>query len=456
MDSTTIAAISTGLTPSGIGIVRISGNDALSIIDKVFKTKKNTKVSEGESHKAYYGHILSGDEVIDEVIVLVMRAPHTYTKEDTVEINCHGGIVVMKKILDTVIQNGATPASPGEFTKRAFLNGRIDLSRAEAVMDLISSQNDFARKNSIKQLDGSLYSRICGMREVILEHTAFIEAAIDDPEHYSLDNYGDKLLIDVDKLIFDVDSLLKTFDNGRIITEGIRTVIVGKPNVGKSTLLNDILGFEKAIVTSIPGTTRDYIEETVNLDGITLKLVDTAGIRDASDEVERIGVSRSFDNISSADLIIYVVDLSVPIDQNDQEIISHIEGRKSIVLLNKTDLDVKANIEDIKSKFDNILYISAKNKVGIDELKTAISRMFFEGDLLFNDEIVITNARHKDQLSLALESLNLVKQSIENGMPEDFFSIDLLNAYDFLGNIIGASVDEDLIDEIFEKFCMGK
>ena len=294
------------------------------------------------------------------------------------------------------------------------------------------------------------------MREVILEHTAFIEAAIDDPEHYSLDNYGDKLLIDVDKLIFDVDSLLKTFDNGRIITEGIRTVIVGKPNVGKSTLLNDILGFEKAIVTSIPGTTRDYIEETVNLDGITLKLVDTAGIRDASDEVERIGVSRSFDNISSADLIIYVVDLSVPIDQNDQEIISHIEGRKSIVLLNKTDLDVKANIEDIKSKFDNILYISAKNKVGIDELKTAISRMFFEGDLLFNDEIVITNARHKDQLSLALESLNLVKQSIENGMPEDFFSIDLLNAYDFLGNIIGASVDEDLIDEIFEKFCMGK
>ena len=289
MDSTTIAAISTGLTPSGIGIVRISGNDALSIIDKVFKTKKNIKVSEAESHKAYYGHIFSGDEVIDEVIVLVMRAPHTYTKEDTVEINCHGGIVVMKKILDTVIQNGATPASPGEFTKRAFLNGRIDLSRAEAVMDLISSQNDFARKNSIKQLDGSLYSRICGMREVILEHTAFIEAAIDDPEHYSLDNYGDKLLIDVDKLIFDVDSLLKTFDNGRIITEGIRTVIVGKPNVGKSTLLNDILGFEKAIVTSIPGTTRDLIEGEISLGGVSVLLTDTAGLRTTQDPVEKIG-----------------------------------------------------------------------------------------------------------------------------------------------------------------------
>lgn len=456
MDGTTIAAISTGLTPSGIGIVRISGNDAFSIIDKVLKTKKNIKVSESQSHRAYYGHIVCDDEIIDEVIVLVMRAPHTYTKEDTVEINCHGGIAVMKKILDTVIRMGAVPASPGEFTKRAFLNGRIDLSRAEAVMDLISSQNDFARKNSLKQLDGSLYNRICRMREVILEHTAFIEAAIDDPEHYSLDNYGDKLLIDVDKLINDMDSLLKTFDNGRIITEGIRTVIVGKPNVGKSTLLNDLLGFEKAIVTSIPGTTRDYIEESVNLDGITLNLVDTAGIRDASDEVERIGVSRSFDNISSADLIIYVVDLSVPIDKNDKEIISHIQGRKTIVLLNKTDLDVKANIELIKSKFDNILFISAKNREGIDELKASISGMFFEGDLSFNNEIVITNARHKDQLSLALDSLNLVKDSVSKGMPEDFFSIDLLNAYDFLGNIIGASVDEDLIDEIFEKFCMGK
>lgn len=456
MDTTTIAAISTGLTPSGIGIVRISGNDAFSIIDKVFRTKKNIRVSQGESHKAYYGHIVSGDEVIDEVIVLVMRAPHTYTKEDTVEINCHGGVAVMKKILDTVIRHGAVPAQPGEFTKRAFLNGRIDLSRAEAVMDLISSQNDYARKNSLKQLDGVLYSKICQMRNVILEHTAFIEAAIDDPEHYCLDNYGDKLLIDVDKLLFDVESLLKTFDNGRIITEGIRTVIVGKPNVGKSTLLNGILGFEKAIVTSIPGTTRDYIEESVNLDGITLNLVDTAGIRDASDEVERIGVSRSFDNISSADLIIYVVDLSVPIDKNDEDIISHIQGRKSIVLLNKTDLDVKADIEYIKSKFDNILYVSAKNNEGIEELKASISRMFFEGNLAFNDEIVITNARHKDQLLLVLDSLKLVKESVLNGMPEDFFSIDLLNAYDFLGNIIGASVDEDLIDEIFEKFCMGK
>lgn len=456
MDTTTIAAISTGLTPSGIGIVRISGNDALSIIDKVFRTKKNIKLSEGESHKAYYGHIVSEDEVIDEVIVLVMRAPHTYTKEDTVEINCHGGVVIMKKILDTVISHGALPAQPGEFTKRAFLNGRIDLSRAEAVMDLISSQNDFARKNSIKQLDGVLYSKICQMRDVILEHTAFIEAAIDDPEHYCLDNYGDKLQIDVDKLIFDVDSLLKTFDNGRIITEGIRTVIVGKPNVGKSTLLNDLLGFEKAIVTSIPGTTRDYIEESLNLDGITLNLVDTAGIRDASDEVERIGVSRSFDNISSADLIIYVVDLSVPIDENDEEIISHIQGRKVIVLLNKSDLDTKANIELINSKFDNILYISAKNNDGIEDLKAAISRMFFDGYLNFNDEIVITNARHKDQLLLALDSLKLVKESVLKGMPEDFYSIDLLNAYDFLGNIIGASVDEDLIDEIFKKFCIGK
>ncbi|MBR5337621.1 MAG: tRNA uridine-5-carboxymethylaminomethyl(34) synthesis GTPase MnmE [Lachnospiraceae bacterium] len=456
MQDSTICAISTGLTSSGIGIVRISGHKAFSIIKKIFKTKKDIDITEGESHKAYYGHIISGREVIDEVIVLIMKGPHTYTTEDTVEINCHGGVAVMKKVLDLVVRSGARIAEPGEFTKRAYLNGRIDLSRAEAVMDLISSKNEMALKNSVKLLDGGLYEKIRDMRDMILEHTAYIEAALDDPEHYSLDSYGDKILPDVDKIISDVDNLLKTFDNGRIITEGIRTVIVGKPNVGKSTLLNILSGSEKAIVTDIPGTTRDYLEEEINLDGITLNLVDTAGIRQANDEVERIGVERSFENMESADLVIYVVDLSVPLDDNDEKIMSSISGRKSIVLLNKSDLETRINIEYIKARFDNILIISAKEHKGTDELKKMIRDMFFNGELSFNDEICITNLRQKNLLSDALESLHLVRQSVHDGMPEDFFSIDLLNAYNSLGFIIGESVESDLIDEIFEKFCMGK
>ncbi len=456
MQDSTIAAISTGLTASGIGIVRISGQDAFTVISKIFKTNKIDDVAKAESHRALYGHIMDNDRIIDEVIVLIMKAPHTYTREDTVEINCHGGVTVMKKILDLVLRSGARLAQPGEFTKRAFLNGRIDLSRAEAVMDLISSKNEYAMKNSIRQLSGDLYNKIKGMRELILGHTAFIEAALDDPEHFPLDNYGDKILPDVDKLISDVDKLLKTFDNGRIITEGIRTVIVGKPNVGKSTLLNILSGSEKAIVTDVPGTTRDYLEEQINLDGITLNLVDTAGIRQTRDTVECIGVERSKDNIESADLIIYMVDSSVPLDENDEDIMSLIAGRKVIVLLNKTDLATDINTDIIKSRFENMLLISAKKNEGIEELKTLIKDMFFEGSLLFNDEVTITNERHKEQFMLTLDSLKLVRKSVTDGVPEDFYSIDLLNAYDSLGYIIGESMDSDLIDEIFGKFCMGK
>ncbi len=456
MQDSTITAISTGLTASGIGIVRISGDEAFSIIGRIFKTKKGSFLTDPESYKAYYGHIVSDEEVIDEVIVLIMKAPNTYTKEDTVEINCHGGIVVMKKILSLVIRSGARLAQPGEFTKRAFLNGRIDLSRAEAVMDLISSKNDYALKNSVKQLDGALYNKIISMRDVILVHTAYIEAALDDPEHFSLDNYGDKIEGDVDNLINEVDNLLKTFDNGRILTEGIRTVIVGKPNVGKSTLLNILSGYEKAIVTDIPGTTRDFIEEAVNLDGINLNLVDTAGIRQTKDKVEMIGVERSLDNIGSADLIIYMIDNSIPLDENDEKIMSMIEGQKSIVLVNKTDLDNNINLDIINSRFDNVLFISARNNVGIDKLKALIKDMFFEGELAFNDEICITNVRHKEQLLKTVESLRLVKASIRDRIPEDFYSIDLINAYESLGFVIGESMDSDLIDEIFRKFCMGK
>lgn len=456
MTNSTIAAISTGLSPSGIGIVRITGDDAFGVIEKIFKSKSGKNVSDGESHKAYYGHIVDGDKIVDEVLVLVMRAPHTYTKEDTVEINCHGGLTVMKKVLELALKNGAKPAEPGEFTKRAFLNGRIDLSRAEAVMDLINSKNDYALSNSISQLEGNLYNEICEIREVIINNTAYIESALDDPEHYSLDNYGDKLLVDVDNLIFRVDKLLTTFDNGRLITEGIKTVIVGKPNVGKSTLLNNILGTDKAIVTDVPGTTRDIIEENVNLDGISLNIIDTAGIRDTSDIVEKIGVEKSRENIESADLVLYVVDSSRPLDSDDESIINLVKDKKCIVLLNKSDLPSVAEINHIKDIFENVLYISAKENIGIDSFKDLIVKMFFEGSLQYNDEICITNARHKALLDECIDSLRLVKASVLDGMPEDFYTVDLMNAYSSLGSIIGESVEDDLVNTIFSRFCMGK
>lgn len=455
MSESTIAAISTGLTSSGIGIIRICGDEAFSIINKIFRAKNCKDMNDSESFKAHYGHIVNNEEVIDEVIVLIMKAPHTYTKEDTVEINCHGGIALMKKILDLVLANGASPAEPGEFTKRAFLNGRIDLSQAEAVMDLINSKNDFAMKNSISHLNGRLFKEISELRKMIIYHTAFIESALDDPEHYSLNNYGERLLIDVDNIVNRVDNMLKTFDNGRIISEGIRTVIVGKPNVGKSTLLNNILGVDKAIVTNIPGTTRDILEENVNIDGISLNFVDTAGIRNTDDIVEKIGVERSLDSIDNADLILFVVDSSVPLDENDKQIMSLIQNKKVIVLLNKTDLDSVINREEF-SNFENIISISAKNDVGMDDFRSAIKSMFFSGLVSYNDEIIITNARHKYLLDSTIESLKLVKESIGLGLPEDFFSIDLMNAYTNLGKIIGEAVEEDLVNEIFEKFCMGK
>lgn len=456
MSESTIAAISTGLTSSGIGIIRICGDDSFSIINKIFKTKSNKDMNDSESFKAHYGHIVDNGEIIDEVIVLIMKAPHTYTKEDTVEINCHGGIAVMKRVLEVVFKNGAIPAEPGEFTKRAFLNGRIDLSQAEAVMDLINSKNEYAIKNSISHLNGNLYKEIEELRKMIIYHTALIESALDDPEHYSLENYGENLLIDVDNIVNRVDKMLKTFDNGRIISEGIRTVIVGKPNVGKSTLLNNILGIEKAIVTNIPGTTRDILEENVNIDGISLNFVDTAGIRNTDDIVEKIGVERSIDNIDNADLVLFVIDSSVPLDENDKKIISLLENRNVIVLLNKTDLETVANIDLLKESFSNVLSISAKENIGMDEFRDTIKNMFFSGLVSYNDEIMITNERHKYLLDSALESLYLVRDSIIQGMPEDFFSIDLINAYTSLGKIIGEALEEDLVNEIFDKFCMGK
>ncbi len=458
MKSDTIAAIATAMTPSGIGIIRISGDESFELIDKIYKSKSGKKLlSQCDSHTVHYGFIYDGDEKIDEVMVLIMRAPNTYTREDTIEIDCHGGVFVMKRILETVIKYGARPAEPGEFTKRAFLNGRIDLSQAESVIDVINSKNEFALKNSLSQLDGAVLDSIKQIREVLLHEIAFIESALDDPEHISLESYPQKLFITVDNQVKSIDKLLKSSDNGRILKEGINTVIVGKPNAGKSSLLNILVGADRAIVTDIAGTTRDVLEEQINLDGITLNLVDTAGIRDTDDLVEKIGVDRAKQYADSADLIIYVIDSSTELDSNDFEIIDILKDKNAIVLLNKSDLSTITTEDIVRKYLDKpVINISAKDRTGIDELESKISEMFLHGQVSFNDEVYITNIRHKNSLNEALNSLKLVLESIKNDMPEDFYSIDLMNAYEELGLIIGEAVEDDLMQEIFSKFCMGK
>lgn len=454
----TIAAIATAMSSSGIGIVRISGSDAIEIADQIFKSKKAGKtLKEVPTHTVHYGMIQDGDEVIDEVLVVVMRGPHSYTAEDTVEIDCHGGVLMMKKILETVIKYGARPAEPGEFTKRAFLNGRIDLSQAEAVMDVINSSNEYAMKSSISQLKGSVSKKVKKLREDILYQIAYIESALDDPEHISLDGYEEELLQLIKPMIREVEHLVRSADNGKIVSEGVKTVILGKPNAGKSSLMNVLVGEERAIVTEIAGTTRDTLEEQICLQGITLHVIDTAGIRETEDLVEQIGVSKAKTMADDADLIIYVVDGSRPLDENDDMIMELIRGRKAVVLLNKTDLEMVISEKLLSEKTGQpVISISAKEETGIEELEKTIEGMFYEGKLDFNDEVMITNVRHKTALSDALTSLKMVVQSIENGMPEDFLTIDLMDAYEQLGKILGEAVEDDLVNEIFKRFCTGK
>ena len=477
----TIAAIATGMTDAGIGIVRISGEKAIAVGESVFRTKSNKKLSEQKSHTIHFGMIYDGSEMIDEALVSLMRGPHSYTGEDTIEINCHGGMYVTNRILQIVLSHGARLAEPGEFTKRAFLNGKIDLSRAEAVMDLIHSKNEFALKNSLNQLHGSLYNTIKKLREDIIYEIAFIESALDDPEHISLEGYPERLEGKIEDILHQTKQLRNSFQNGRIRKEGIRTVIIGKPNAGKSSLLNILSCEERAIVTQMAGTTRDVLEESVKIGDIILNLIDTAGIREASDEVEKIGISRAKKYAMDADLILYVADSSLPLDENDDEIISLIQEKNVIVLLNKSDLATLTGKEDLLNRWNKVSgqndtnrneNQTLKNSLCIidtctkayqedddkwkSELVDELHRLFFHGNISLNDELVITNVRHMQELKKCEKSLNLVKESIQNGMPEDFLSIDLTDAYVHLGNIIGEEISDDLMEEIFSKFCMGK
>ena len=465
MKTDTIAAIATAMSSSGIGIVRISGAEAVSIAEQVFELKSKKKLSEMPTHTIHYGHIHDGDEVIDEVMVLLMKGPKSYTREDTVEIDCHGGIYVTRRILETVIKYGARPAEPGEFTKRAFLNGRIDLSQAESVIDIINSKNEFALKSSLSQLSGSVSNKIKDIRATVLHEIAFIETALDDPEHISLDGYPKKL---DDKIKIILEELIKmesSAENGKMIKNGINTVIVGKPNAGKSSFLNFLLGEEKAIVTDIAGTTRDVLEDFVRIQDISFKVIDTAGIRKTEDVVEKIGVKKAIDYSKDADLLLYIIDSSIPLDDNDDDIMKMTAGKKMIVLMNKSDLEPVIDKEEIENKLleyshkkedIRFLKISAKEKAGMEEFEDLVKEMFFAGEIQIQDEVMITSMRQKENISDAIESLHLVRKSIEMSMPEDFLTIDLMSAYESLGKIIGEEIEEDLVNEIFSKFCMGK
>lgn len=492
MITDTIAAISTALSDSGIGIIRVSGSEALSSVNRIFvNAKYERKLLGYKTHTIHYGYIVDYDyickyddlhanidfsegklsedvrnHILDEVMVSVMKGPHSFTKEDVVEINCHGGVMMVKKILENVIKTGVRVAEPGEFTKRAFLNGRIDLSEAEAVMDIIHSKSEFALKNSVKQLKGSLSQKIKELRSKLIYEIAYIESALDDPEHYDLTEYPEELRKKILFIQDDIAKLIDSFENGKVWSEGINTVIVGKPNAGKSSLLNAIVGTDRAIVTDIPGTTRDTIEENVMFHGINLHMIDTAGIRNTEDTVEKIGVQKSIDHIEDADLVLYVVDSSVPLSEEDMDIMNLVKNRKCIVLLNKNDLEQIVSENVIREMFSNIdanafenvhiISSSTMKENGMDAFSKLLSDLFINGYVKMNDEVVITNIRHKEALMASEESLQKVLESIDMCMPEDFFSIDLMSAYSSLGYIIGEEVGDDLVQEIFTKFCMGK
>lgn len=459
-DTETIAAICTALGNAGIHIIRISGDKAYEAIEKIFKKGKSQKPFDTDlydSHTIHYGYIFDGNECIDEVMVSIYKAPDSYTREDVVEINCHGSSYVAKRILMLVVNFcGIRMADPGEFSKRAFLNGRIDLSQAEAVMDIIKSRNDYALKSSVNHLRGDIRTKIEDIRENILNETAYIEASLDDPEHYELSDYGrilsEKLKPDVKEL----KKLISSYKAGRIISEGVNAVIAGKPNVGKSSFLNYLLNENKAIVTDIPGTTRDTIEYSINIGNICLNLTDTAGIRETQDYIEKIGIKKTMESIDMAQLIICIFDMSCEFDDEDRYVLSKTEGKNRIVLLNKSDMESKINIEELDSKGIDYIIFSTKTGEGFDEFVKELENMFYSDIIDVENEIYITNIRHAEAIKDAVDSLELVLNNIEENMPEDLFTIDMMDAYNSLGEITGDTVGEDLIDRIFESFCMGK
>ncbi|MBQ8815383.1 MAG: tRNA uridine-5-carboxymethylaminomethyl(34) synthesis GTPase MnmE [Lachnospiraceae bacterium] len=469
MKTDTIAAISTPLSSSGIGIVRLSGDEAISVADKIFRKAGGGSLSDAQTHTIHYGRVWDKDGMVDEVLVMLMRSPRSFTTEDTVEINCHGGVYVMKRVLQAALENGAVMAAPGEYTKRAFLNGRIDLSQAEAVMDLIQSQNQYAMEASLAQLGGEVSQKIRELRDQILYEIAYIESALDDPEHISLDGFGDNLYKKIEVLLITCDDLIRSFRNGRIIREGINTVILGKPNAGKSSVMNRILGEERAIVTDIAGTTRDTLEEPVNLGGFSLNMIDTAGIHETEDKVEKIGIERALSSAEKADMILYIIDGLSGASEEDVQLLDRLKEKKTIVLWNKSDqiaseeetvsLQLPINsvyYDELNKLTEKIIPFSAVTGEGLSELIDLIHQMFYDGDIGIKHQFYITNERHVDALREAAESLKLVLESIKDQMPEDFYSIDLMNAYACLGSIIGESVEDDLVNEIFSKFCMGK
>lgn len=468
MEEKTIVGIASA-AGGGIGIIRVSGSESMKIVDSIFHPGKfNNEENEAlidksylqqqKSHTIHYGFIIDGNnEVVDEVMVSVMKAPATYTREDVVEINCHGGNYILQRVMQLLLEKGAFLAEPGEFTKRAFLNGRIDLSQAEAVMKMISSKNEFALQSAVKQLEGSVSKYIQKIREQILYEMGRIESALDDPEHYDLTGYSDELFDKTEQQIVSLQRLLDRFENGRMKSEGINTVIVGKPNAGKSSLMNILLDEDRAIVTDIAGTTRDALQESVRLGGLMLNLIDTAGIHNTEDTVEKIGVDRAKQYIEQADFILFVVDGSEEWSDEDEQILPLIAQKKGIILLNKADLKAKVSELFLKDKlsWDTIAF-SNETKQGLQQLEQYITDKFERGDLQFNDQICLTSIRHKNAVMQAVNALHRVEQSIKDGMPEDFFTIDLMEAYQQLGLINGDTATEDLVNKIFEEFCMGK
>lgn len=456
-DFDTIGAISTSIGEGGIAIVRISGDKAKDVVEKIFQAKNGQSIKDMKSYTMKYGYIIDeNNNHIDEVIVSFMKGPRSFTAEDTIEINCHGGVVATNKVLEQVIKQGVRLAEPGEFTKRAFLNGRIDLSQAEAVIDIINAKTDLSMKSALMQSEGLISKEIRGLREKLLSTIAHIEATVDYPEDDLEEVTSEMAIRDLDIIKKEIKEFIETAEEGKILREGLSTVIVGKPNVGKSSLLNALTKENRAIVTDIPGTTRDVIEEYINISGIPIKIIDTAGIRETDDVVEKIGVERSRAKINDADLIILILDSSNELTEEDKEIINHISNKKYMILLNKSDLNSKITQKDLENiNCTNIYNISAKTGKGIDEVRTAIKDMFFKGEISTNN-VIITNTRHKEALLRAYECIESAINTLNYTFAIDLASIDIRNAWTFLGEITGDSLEENIIDKIFKDFCLGK